>query len=252
MTATATAVATPDSSIITLGAGDVDPMPDRDLNDLEQELDKRVDALRELRRRSVYEGWLIGGLLRSCYFKVVHVNPNGWERWLRNGDRNIARRTADRYMWLHQTVAEADVHKYRSLSEAQRAHPLPPAPAPTPDDTPPPDENGNTKLTAAQKKLLENASLKQQAMDAEERAQELATQVREKQQLIEHLQDGHRVSEEYRSGVSIITRLQQEARDDAGKIARLETKVADLTSENRGLKRRVRQLERELEAATAN
>ena len=165
----------------------------------------------QLARRTVEEAWHTGRCLNEL---KAGINHGDWLPWLKQA--GIPERTAQRLMLIAEKYQIRQAVVFESVDEALKALPKPPDPDPDPgvviDVTPVEEMPPATKLTPAEKRLIEEDQLKSTVALAGEQITELETRIAEKDKVIQHYETAGKVSEGFIQGRDVIEAGHEEIR----------------------------------------
>ena len=210
---------------------------------------KRNDKIRDLGWPIVQEAWLNGQ-------DLIHLKEQ-----LGHGKYLLALKSvgmkpdrAARYMRLARGHQISDCQKFETIATALKAISKP-RKKKSEDGVIDPEIIVEEKLTKAEKRLLREDALIQQARDAEAEKAKVEEDLTKAQQKIKFFEEEKRVDEGFQRGASVLDHAQNEVSNLRAKIADKEMKEKGLMSENHYLRRelgRVRKqkekLEKQLEA----
>ena len=205
-----------------------------------KEIKSLISESYRLAQRSVIEAYYAGCLLRSVKSDLEHGN---FRVWLKNN--GINRETARRFMKLAD-FQMTQIVSFTTVDAALKSLPKPAA-KPEPVDA----EVVESKLTAAEKWLLKEDSLVQQARDAEQRAFQAEEKLQEAERKVQHLQQGEKVAAGFHQGVSVIGNQQEEIRQLKRKLHEKELLEREfrkeLASYKRWASRKFKEYEKQIE-----
>ena len=195
-----------------------------------------------LARRSVIEAYYAGRLLQSVKSDLGHGN---FHIWLKNNAIN--RETSRRFMRLADSEM-TQVMSFDSVDAALKAIPKPQKEETEKNKFIDPKVIVEEKLTTAEKRILREDALVQQACVAEEEKAKAEEELKRAQQKIKLFEEEKNLEEGFQRGASVLDQAQQEVSNLRAKLADKEIRERELMSESHSLKRRIRQLEKQLEA----
>ena len=221
-----------------------DPVPSHqgavgDLATIRAEAVERVRSFEKLARRTVREAWYAGQALQRVKDTSVH---GAWMPWLKSEGVSLDMQKRCRAIYAGHQIG--DLRQFASVAAALRA-----LPKPEPKSEPDLPTDKPAELTPAEKRLVERDKLVEQAKAAEERAQAAEQAGREAHQMAEHFEAEAKVAGGFQRGRDVIEERQAEIRQLKHRIYELEAENGELKRENHGLRRVVKELRAELDAA---
>ena len=210
------------------------------LAEKQEKVREAINEFNSLKRRTVKQAWVVGTFFRAIKSELDHGD---WFPWLE--ENGVEPRTAQRLIQL-ATYEIRELVAFDSIDAALKAISKPRKEK---------SENGvidpevivEEKLTSAEKRLLREDALVQQARDAEAEKAKVEEELKKVQQKIKLFEEEKRVDEGFQRGASVLDHAQNEVSNLRAKIADKEIKERELMSENQHLRQKLGRVQKQKE-----